>query len=183
MAPRSSPIKAPRSATKLSTKNSYIALSTAIVWAALSASMGVLLTAAFCAHVMAHHYYRLGEDVAVVTTTTSIHHHHDPGGGPVGGLHVVTRPMLQQRSLSVNPFSIQETGLMPQLVWLMSFPNSGTSYTLHLTRETTNLTTATNYALEGDIKDEPSVPVHHSSPQGPFFELIRGRNTTVPPKL
>lgn len=64
------------------------------------------------------------------------------------------------------------------------FSFSGTSYTLHLTRESTNTTTATNYALEGDIKDAPSIPVHKSEDgyNGPFLEIIRGRTTTVPSK-
>jgi hypothetical protein len=78
--------------------------------------------------------------------------------------------------------SKQEEALGPKVVWLMSFPNSGTSYTLHLTREATNTTTATNYALEGDIKDEPSVPVRRGEHQGPFLQLIRDRTTTVPSK-
>lgn len=59
---------------------------------------------------------------------------------------------------------------------------SGTSFTLHLTREASNCTTATNYALEGDIKDEPSVPAipGKAGENGPFLELIRERHTDVP---
>eukprot|EP00957_Ditylum_brightwellii_P051315 3890622-Ditylum_brightwellii.AAC.1 len=53
--------------------------------------------------------------------------------------------------------------------WLMSFPNSGTSYTIHLIRGITNTTTATNYGLEGDIKDEESVPAISNSENGPFL--------------
>lgn len=60
---------------------------------------------------------------------------------------------------------------------------SGTSYTLHLTRQASNSTTATNYALEGEIRDEPSVPVHVDETRGPFLELIRGINTAVPSKF
>ena len=66
--------------------------------------------------------------------------------------------------------------------WLMSFPNSGTSYTLHTVRELTNTTTATYYGLEGDIKDEPSVPVFGGDigVNGPYLELIRDRTTNLP---
>lgn len=39
--------------------------------------------------------------------------------------------------------------IMPHPRFSQSFPNSGTSYTLHATRELTNTTTATNYGLEG----------------------------------
>lgn len=68
------------------------------------------------------------------------------------------------------------------VAWLMSFPNSGTSYTIHLIRETSNTTTATNYALEGDIKDEPSVPAIVGSEEGPFLELIKTIKTNIPEK-
>lgn len=39
----------------------------------------------------------------------------------------------------------------PDVVWLMSFPNSGTSYTISNTEQVTNFSTASNYA--GDWKD------------------------------
>ncbi|KAL3773723.1 hypothetical protein ACHAW5_009832 [Stephanodiscus triporus] len=68
------------------------------------------------------------------------------------------------------------------IVWLMSFPNSGTSYTLHTVRELTNTTTASNYGLEGDIKDEDSNPVFKGDGgmNGPYLELIRGKTTNIP---
>ena len=67
-------------------------------------------------------------------------------------------------------------------VWLMSFPNSGTSYTIHTIRELTNTTTATNYGLEGEIKDKESVPAFEGwdSEKGPFLELIPRRRTNIP---
>jgi hypothetical protein len=51
-----------------------------------------------------------------------------------------------------------------------------------MTREATNCTTATNYALEGDITDKPSVPAIQGpvGDQGPWLELIPDRFTTVP---
>jgi hypothetical protein len=67
--------------------------------------------------------------------------------------------------------------------YYQSFPNSGTSYTIHAVRELTNTTTATNYGLEGDIKDDESVPVFQHSEDGyngPFLELIPGRSTNIP---
>jgi hypothetical protein len=69
-----------------------------------------------------------------------------------------------------------------QLLYLQSFPNSGTSYTLHSIRELTNTTTATNYGLEGDIKDKDSVPVFKGDIgiNGPYLELIPNRTTSLP---
>lgn len=50
-----------------------------------------------------------------------------------------------------------------------------------MTREASNATTATNYALEGEIRDQPSVPIHAAAAKnGPWLELIPGRHTTVP---
>lgn len=69
------------------------------------------------------------------------------------------------------------------VAWLMSFPNSGTSYTIHLIRETSNTTTATNYALEGDIKDEASVPAIPGSEDGPYLELIKTIKTSIPERF
>ena len=66
---------------------------------------------------------------------------------------------------------------------LQSFPNSGTSYTIHAVRELTNTTTATNYGLEGEIKDEESKPAFENikdAENGPFLELIPDRHTYLP---
>jgi hypothetical protein len=51
-----------------------------------------------------------------------------------------------------------------------------------MTREATNCTTATNYALEGEIKDKPSVQAipGPEGELGPFLELIPDLFTTVP---
>ena len=71
--------------------------------------------------------------------------------------------------------------IFPQVAWLMSFPNSGTSFTLRYIRRTTNTTTATNYALEGQIKDQPSVPIHPDvADKGPWLELNTDRPTNIP---
>lgn len=61
---------------------------------------------------------------------------------------------------------------------------SGTSFTLHMTREASNSTTATNYAWEGEIRDQPSVPAipGPAGEHGPWLELIPDRETTIPTK-
>jgi hypothetical protein len=57
----------------------------------------------------------------------------------------------------------------PRIAWLMSFPNSGTTYTIHLIGNITNATTATNYGLE--IPYQSGIPVHDYSPNGPFLAM------------
>lgn len=51
----------------------------------------------------------------------------------------------------------------PKLVWLMSFPNSGTSYTLRQMERLSNYSMATNYGSEG----ERTAPVFEDQPHGP----------------
>ena len=55
-----------------------------------------------------------------------------------------------------------------EVAWLMSFPNSGTTYTNHLIQGYTKTTTATNYGQEQSTKDE-SISVFSDSIDGPFF--------------
>lgn len=59
----------------------------------------------------------------------------------------------------------------PRVAWLMSFPNSGTTYTTHLVIEATNTSTATAYGEECvlDAKGN-SLPVSSESPNGPFVK-------------
>jgi Sulfotransferase domain len=73
------------------------------------------------------------------------------------------------------------TGL--KLVWLMSFPNSGTSYTSRLVREATRTMTATNYAdevikIDSTNGQQQSQPVYVDQPMGPFW--VPQDNFTAP---
>ena len=67
---------------------------------------------------------------------------------------------------------------LPEVAWLMSFPNSGTTYTNHLIQDYTNTTTATNYGQEQSTKDE-SLSVFPHSIDGPFF---RYPSWSLPPR-
>lgn len=54
-----------------------------------------------------------------------------------------------------------------------------------MTREASNTTTATNYAMEGDIKSLASTQaiLGKLGEQGPFLELIRNRVTNIPQNI
>ena len=56
---------------------------------------------------------------------------------------------------SINPYFILEPDdeFTPKIAWLMSFPNSGTSYTMTLVGRASNRSFATNYASEVTPKD------------------------------
>ena len=63
---------------------------------------------------------------------------------------------------------------LPQIAWLVSFPNSGTSYTMTLVERASNLSTASNYAAEVTAPGVPALPVlpFSGSEQGtgPYWE-------------
>ena len=58
-----------------------------------------------------------------------------------------------------------------KIALIMSYPNSGTSYTSKLVRQASGTTTATNYGMEGLISttDHKSVPVYDYSLDGPYW--------------
>lgn len=77
-------------------------------------------------------------------------------------------------STSVNNIDIEtkiETSMNGlRVAWLMSFPNSGTSFTSKLVRHSTRTHTATNYGEENiDETKGESVPVFSNHTEGPFW--------------
>jgi hypothetical protein len=65
----------------------------------------------------------------------------------------------------------------PAIVWLMSYPNSGTSYTMTMVERASNRSTATNYGVEVTDKESEasSLPVHVNHPEGPYWEGMSGK--------
>jgi Sulfotransferase domain len=61
-------------------------------------------------------------------------------------------------------------------VWLASYPNSGTSYTMTLVERASNRSTATHYGDEVTLTNDTSVPVHDGQlTTGPYWEGLHGR--------
>lgn len=75
------------------------------------------------------------------------------------GEHV--RPLVDSSSSS--------SSLLPDIAWLMSFPNSGTSYTMRLVQAVSNTTAATNYAEECKQDSSGRVATLFDSPSGPYL--------------
>ena len=75
-------------------------------------------------------------------------------------------------------FDQQEQTSQLEVAWLMSFPNSGTTYTNHLIQSYTKTTTATNYGQEQDTKND-TLPIFPDSIDGPYF---RYPSWSFPPK-
>lgn len=62
----------------------------------------------------------------------------------------------------------------PELVWIMAYPNSGTTYTLALLEKVTKSSMATNY--QGDVlQPVPNVPIYKDQPQGPFWRGLEDK--------
>lgn len=61
--------------------------------------------------------------------------------------------------------NLDTTETRPAVAWLMSFPNSGTSYTITNTEKMSNASTASNYAKDWD----PVVAVREELTNGPFL--------------
>ena len=75
---------------------------------------------------------------------------------------------------SIRPTPTAPADRQPQMVWLMSFPNSGTSYTLHMVAAESNRAIATNYGEEFTNGSSPNIPLYPSTNgqviQGPFWK-------------
>lgn len=65
----------------------------------------------------------------------------------------------------------------PRIAWLMSYPNSGTSYTLHAVGEGGNRTTASNYGAECDIVNVTgsNLPLYSNSLDGPYVKRFHSQ--------
>jgi Tfp pilus assembly protein FimT len=74
----------------------------------------------------------------------------------------------QQRLGFYDDTSRKSEGNVPSIAWLMSFPNSGTSYTLRVVRQVSNTTTATNYGDEHLEHSTNSSVVWDNRTHGPF---------------
>ena len=84
-----------------------------------------------------------------------------------------------RQSLYLNVDSRNSESYFPRMAWLMSYPNSGTSYTMQLIRVGGNRSVATNYGLEVAEKrsEKENVPLYSDSPNGPY---ILNRNANLP---
>lgn len=82
--------------------------------------------------------------------------------GDLAGSPSIIRNQVNHRSEKNNH---------PEVAWLMTYPNSGTTYTLKMIQQYTSTTTATNYGNEQDVHNT-SIPVHPSMTDGPFLRLL-----------
>ena len=75
----------------------------------------------------------------------------------------------QDHGEHVRPLVDSSSSSGPDIAWLMSFPNSGTSYTMRLVQAVSNTTAATNYAEECQQDASGRVATLFDSPSGPYL--------------
>jgi hypothetical protein len=69
-----------------------------------------------------------------------------------------------------------ESEFSPKISWLMSFPNSGTSFTMTTVARMSNRSIATNYADEVTAADQSdSLSIYIRRPEGPFWPGMSGK--------
>lgn len=80
---------------------------------------------------------------------------------------------------NVSPLYFLSPPRSPRLALLITFPNSGTSYTITLIQKVTQLATGSNYVQEVSRYDSnPNVTIYPDHPEGPFW---RGSSGSLPP--
>jgi hypothetical protein len=67
------------------------------------------------------------------------------------------------------------------IAWLMSFPNSGTSYTMRMIARTTQTLVATNYQKTESSEERRLHPVYAGNSEGPFWPDPEHSNYKRPP--
>lgn len=77
-------------------------------------------------------------------------------------------PQVSRRVEATHGSMVSQSSPWPRIVWLMSFPNSGTSYTMRLVSRTTHTLTATNYITESS-QGRQLHPVYFNHSEGPFW--------------
>ncbi|CAB9513589.1 expressed unknown protein [Seminavis robusta] len=83
-------------------------------------------------------------------------------------------PEVTDQVSAVTSTHQTDSASRPSIVWLMSYPNSGTSYTMRMVASASNRAVATNYGNEYTDKDHPAnMPLYPVKdgllPQGPFW--------------
>jgi len=113
--------------------------------------------------------------LAVVVLITLTHRQENKANGSTA-----PRPIVDNRPYETTqvPLASDNHGrAQPAIAWLMSYPNSGTSYTMRLVQMVSNTTAATNYGEECDIdaRTGRTVPLYDDSPFGPYLRHIDTR--------
>ena len=92
-------------------------------------------------------------------------------------MEVLNQPINLQSKPSKRSFILEpEDEFTPQICWLMSFPNSGTSFTMTMVARASNRSFASNYADEVTAPDQmDSLSIYPRRPEGPYWAGLSGK--------
>ena len=76
---------------------------------------------------------------------------------------------LSASNSTTNNFGWENYESRPKIVWLMSYPNSGTSYTMTMVGRATNRATGSNYGREVTENGVPNAPLYPGQLNGPYY--------------
>lgn len=102
--------------------------------------------------------------LVVTTTTTNEEKQEVPPCPTISDLDATSTKETPQRTVISSQYDTEKP---LEIAWLMSFPNSGTSYTTRLIRRASLTSSASNYGKENLSGD--SVPVFADQPTGPYW--------------
>jgi hypothetical protein len=89
--------------------------------------------------------------------------------------HRSSRGGSKSSSLSLSSSASSAAEHNPAIAWLMSYPNSGTSYTMTMVERASNRSTATNYGVEVTHSSDASLPIDPDHPEGPYWHGLSGK--------
>eukprot|EP00538_Stauroneis_constricta_P006599 CAMPEP_0119572008 /NCGR_PEP_ID=MMETSP1352-20130426/44404_1 /TAXON_ID=265584 /ORGANISM="Stauroneis constricta, Strain CCMP1120" /LENGTH=431 /DNA_ID=CAMNT_0007621691 /DNA_START=91 /DNA_END=1386 /DNA_ORIENTATION=- len=92
-------------------------------------------------------------------------------------------PYEELRQKAKRVFALHpDNEFVPKIAWLMSFPNSGTSFTMILTARLTERAIASNYGEEVTTREMgDTLSIYPRRPEGPFWSGMSGLLTTPRP--
>ena len=116
------------------------------------------LSLLLCAFAGVYYYVGVQEKASLLNFGASSVNSKTPAGS--------SSSTAQSGDFILNP----QSEFVPAIVWLMSFPNSGTSYTMTMVARSSNKAFATNYCDEVMAPDdEESLSIYPRRPEGPFW--------------
>lgn len=135
----------------------------------------VKLVLFLCAFAGAYYYVGIQEKASIMSFGSATQSKSAGTSTNSGSIPDVRINDIANREFILNP----QHEFTPEIVWLMSFPNSGTSYTMTMVARSSNKAFATNYCDEVMAPDdEESLSIYPRRPEGPFWSGKSGKIST-----
>lgn len=126
------------------------------------------LVIGMCLFAVLYYYINMQEKISIIQASVNLSTTSAPVGDSIAEASSRDKFILKPKS-----------EFTPSIAWLMSFPNSGTSYTMTMVARSSNRAFATNYCDEVMADDdEQSLSIYPRRPEGPFWAGKSGKIST-----